>query len=285
MPTNRIIDAHVHVFNVDRVSYEWPTPDDKDLYRVVEPPELQPLLDEAGIDGTVLVQAADRSEETDYLLEMAAAHDSVLGVVGWVPLAEPLAAGRLLEKLTRNRYFKGVRHLIHCEADPDWLLRADVLEGLRALASFGVPFDVVAVYPNHLRHIPVLTERVPELRLVLDHLAKPPIAGGDGSAMARWEAELAAAAASPNVYAKLSGLNTACDWNDWSADDWRPSAEAAFRAFGAERLMFGSDWPVANFAGDYRRVWQATLAAIAGLSPEERQAVLGGTAERFYGLG
>ncbi|MFC5470517.1 amidohydrolase family protein [Cohnella suwonensis] len=285
--TTRKIDSHVHVFNVERVSYGWPTPADKDLYRVIEPPELQPLLDEAGIGGTVLVQAADHSAETDYLLEIAEAHESVLGVVGWVPLAEPLEAGRRLEKLARRRYFKGVRHLIHGEADPDWLVRADVLEGLRTLASFGLPFDVVAVYPNHLRHIPRVAESVPNLRLALDHLAKPPISGGpstDAGSMAGWEAELAAAAAYPNVYAKLSGLNTACDWNRWTPEDWKPSVDAAFRSFGADRLLFGSDWPVANLAGDYRRVWEATLSALESRSPEDKSSVLGGTAERFYRL-
>ncbi|MDG0791816.1 amidohydrolase family protein [Cohnella ginsengisoli] len=276
------IDAHAHVWNMDRIRYEWPTPDEPELYRSIEPPELAPLLREAGVSGAVLVQAADDRAETDYLLDMAAAHDIVKGVVGWVPLDRPDEAGRQLERLVKNPYFKGVRHLIHGEADPDWVVRDNVVEGLRVLASFGLTFDVVAVFPDHLRHVPALAEKVPGLRLALDHLAKPPIvdAGGFGE----WASQLAAAAAYPNVHAKLSGLNTACDWARWDAEDWRPAVEAAFRAFGAERLMFGSDWPVANLAGDYGRVWEATLRNLEGRSAAEKEAVLGGTAIKFYEL-
>ncbi|WP_276353269.1 amidohydrolase family protein [Cohnella caldifontis] len=275
------IDAHVHVWNVEKVRYDWPTPADGALYRNIEPPELAPLLEEAGIAGAVLVQAADHEAETAYLLKKAAEAERVKGVVGWVPLDRPYEAGKQLERLTKNPYFKGVRHLIHCEADPDWIVRDEVIEGLKMLASFALPFDVVAVYPNHLRHVPYLAEKVPNLRMVLDHLAKPPIRDGN---LEEWARQLGEAAEYPNVCAKLSGLNTACDWNDWSAEDWMPCVEEAFRAFGAGRLMFGSDWPVANLAGGYRRVWEATLDVLGGRSPEERDAVLGGTAARFYGL-
>ncbi|PWV95841.1 L-fuconolactonase [Paenibacillus cellulosilyticus] len=277
-----IIDSHVHIWNIDKVRYAWPTPDDADLYRNIEPVELKPLLGAAGINGTVLVQAADHAEETDYLLEQAKQHEYILGVVGWVPIDRPDEARRQLEKHAGNRYFKGVRHLIHCENDPDWLVRPEVLEGLRVLAAYGKTFDVVAVFPNHLRHVPDVAQQVPGLRMVLDHLAKPPIALGVG--MEEWAAQLEAAASHPNVHGKLSGLNTACDWNDWSSDDWRASVEVAMRAFGAERLMFGSDWPVANLAGGYERVWEATNEVLAGLSERERAAVLGGTAKAFYKL-
>ncbi|MBD3922475.1 amidohydrolase family protein [Paenibacillus sp. PR3] len=276
------IDSHVHIWNIDRVRYAWPTSEDGDLYRNIEPAELKPQLVRAGITGAVLVQAADHAEETAYLLEQAEAHQEIVGVVGWLPLDQPYEARRQLEKYAGNRYFKGVRHLIHCEEDPDWLVRPSVIEGLRVLAAYGKTFDVVAVFPNHLQHVSYVAQQVPELKMVLDHLAKPPIASGVG--MERWAAQLEAAAAYPNVYGKLSGLNTACDWNNWSSADWQTSVEVAMRAFGAERLMYGSDWPVANLAGGYERVWAAVNEVLAGLSERERTAVLGGTAAAFYKL-
>jgi len=280
--TKARIDAHAHIWNVEQVAYDWPTPADAGLYRNIEPPELLPLMRDAGIAQAVLVQAADHAEETDYLLRMADAHDFVAGVVGWVPLDRAAEAGRRLETLAKHPRFKGVRHLIHCEADPDWIVRPEVVEGLRVLASFGLAFDVVAVFPNHLKHVPTLAERVPDLRLVLDHLAKPPIASGVG--FDAWAAQLEAAAVAPNVYAKLSGLNTACDWTRWTAADWAPSVDVAFRAFGADRLLFGSDWPVANLAGGYARVWEATLQSLAGRTERDIEAVLGGTAAAVYRL-
>jgi len=273
------IDSHVHIWNVDEVQYAWPTPSDGDLYRNIEPPELKPHLDAAGIQQAILIQAADHEQETEYLLRQAEEHDWIAGVVGWVPLERPIDAAKQLERLTSRPKFKGVRHLIHCEEDPDWLVRANVIDGLKLLSQHKVPFDVVAVFPNHLKHVPTVAERVPELKLVLDHLAKPPIQGGF---LSEWEKQLKQAAAYPNVYAKLSGLNTACDWSNWSADDWKPSLEAALEAFTPNRLMFGSDWPVANLAGNYARVAEATEQATAMLSGQERQAIWGGTAATFY---
>lgn len=181
----------------------------------------------------------------------------------------------------RNPLFKGVRHLIHDEPDPDWVIRKEVLEGLRVLASFGLPFDVVAVFPNHLKHVPHLAERIPELRMVIDHLAKPPI---KDNGMEPWASQLAQAAAYPQVFAKISGLNTAADWDTWSAADLKPYIDYAFEQFGANRLMFGSDWPVALLAGDYAQVWEQTGLALSGRSAGEQDAVLGGTAMKFYGI-
>ncbi|MFC4304316.1 amidohydrolase family protein [Cohnella boryungensis] len=276
-----IVDAHQHFWNLDKVAYPWLKPEHGVIYRTFEAPELEPLLRDAGVDKTVIVQAMDSIEDTEYMLETAAQYDWVAGVVGWVPLDRPSEAYRLLQQFTRNRYFKGVRHLIHEEADPDWIVRPEVIEGLKVLASFGMTFDVVAVFPNHLKHVPFLAAHVPNLNMVIDHLAKPPIRE---KGWEPWASQLAEAAAYPNVYAKISGLNTASDPVHWTALDWKRYIDFARTHFTSERLMFGSDWPVANLAGDYQTVIEATMSVLADYSEEERQAILGGTADRFYRL-
>lgn len=277
-----IIDAHHHLWNVDRIRYGWLEQTGMDpIRRTFDTTELEPQLQSAGIDKTVLVQSLDSYEDTDFMLEIASRYDRIAGVVGWVPLDRPDEAARKLEQYSRNGLFKGVRHLIHDEADPDWVVRDDVIEGLKVLASFDLPFDIVAVFPNHLKHVPQLAEQVPGLKMVIDHLAKPPIRSGE---MEPWASELTQAASYPNVYAKLSGLNTAADWERWTADDIRPYVEFAIDRFSADRLMFGSDWPVSTLAGDYAKVWSETKRAISDRSAREIEAMLGGTAAAFYNL-
>jgi L-fuconolactonase len=176
-----------------------------------------------------------------------------------------------------------MRHLIHTEADPDWVVQDVVIESLKVLASFNLTFDVVAVFPNHLKHVPTLVERVPTLRIVIDHLAKPPYP--DAAAMQTWREQLAAAAESPNVYAKISGLNTAVGKPDtWTADDLRPAIDFALEKFGPQRLMFGGDWPVAILAGDYAKVRSETGKTLAHLAPADRDSIWSGSAIRFYNL-
>lgn len=277
-----IVDAHQHFWNLERVAYPWLTPEYGPLYRTFEAPELEPQVLSAGVDATVLVQAADSEEDTAYMLEVAGERPWVGGVVAWVPLERPADAERSLERLVGHPRFCGVRHLIHEDPDPDWLLRDAVLDGLRLLAERDIPFDVVAVLPRHLEHVPVLAERVPGLRMVIDHLAKPPIREGGWQP---WADLLARAAEHPQVYAKVSGLNTAADPERWSADDLRPYVEHALACFGAERLMFGGDWPVATLAGDYQKVWEETGRLLSGLPAADRDAILGGTAISFYGIG
>jgi L-fuconolactonase len=174
-----------------------------------------------------------------------------------------------------------MRHLIHDEPDTQWLLQPAVLESLAVLAAYDIPFDVVAVLPEHLALVPQVAERVPGLRMVVDHLAKPPIAGRGWEP---WASLLAEAAALPQVFSKVSGLNTAADPASWGAEDLRPYVEHALEVFGADRLMFGGDWPIARLAGEYEDVVRETEALLAGLPEQERTAIWGGTAERFYGL-
>ena len=281
----RIIDTHQHFWLQDAVTYPWLVPEFGPLYADFGPPDLEPQLEELGVDGTIIVQSSDTYIDTHRMLAQADENEWVLGVVGWVPLRDPTEAARKLDQeWLPHKAFCGIRHLIHEEADPDWILRPDVIGGLSVLAERGVPFDVVAVFPGHLRHVPAISEKVPNLRMVVDHLAKPPIGSGDLSV---WEGELRAAAESPNVFAKVSGLNTAVGREVWDFSDLAPSIEIAVDAFGPERLMFGSDWPVAILAGTYRSVLHETVAALdaIGLDPADQQAIFADTASRFYGRG
>ncbi|MEV0164771.1 amidohydrolase family protein [Nonomuraea fuscirosea] len=276
-----VVDAHQHFWNLETGSYPWLTPESGPIFRTFEPEELLPQLAAAGVDRTVLVQSMDSSADTGAMLAQADAYDVVGAVVGWVPLTRPEEAAGALERYRRHPKFAGIRHLIHDEPDPDWLLQDTVIEGLRLLAAADLPFDVVAVLPRHLEHVPVLAERVPGLRMVIDHLARPPIRE---KGWEPWASLLARAAACPGVYAKVSGLNTAAA-PDWTGEDLRPYVEHAVELFGPDRLMFGSDWPVATLAGDYARVWRETRAALSGLDEAGKAQVLGGTATRFYRIG
>jgi L-fuconolactonase len=277
-----IIDAHQHFWNLEKVAYPWLVPAYGSLYRTIEAAELEPLLKANGIDKTVIVQAMDSYEDTDYMLETAAQFDWVAAVVGWVPLNKPAEAAKKLKEYTQNPLFRGIRHLIHEESDPNWLIQAEVIEGLKQLAYLGLTFDAVAVLPKHLLHVATIADKIPDLKIVIDHLGKPPI---KDKQMEPWASLIKQAGAYPNVYAKLSGLNTAADWESWSAEDIQPYINYAFEIFGADRLMFGSDWPVANLAGDYSKVWIEMNKAFEGRSEAEIDAVLGGTAIEFYGIG
>ena len=182
-------------------------------------------------------------------------------MVAWVPLDRPAEAAAQLGELRRRPAFAGIRTLIHDQPDPDWLLRPDVGEGLALLESAGIPFDVIAVLPRHLSHVPVLSERYPALRMVLDHLAHPPL---DGTGTGKWRALITTAAANPLVYAKVSGLYPP---HIWTADDLEEIAGFALGLFGPERLMFGSDWPVAELSGGYAKVRAELSRLLAQLTP------------------
>lgn len=287
-----VVDAHMHVWDPSRAAYSWLTPETDPALAVLD--RDYPLsaavgaLDALGIDAVVLVQSADTVEDTLAMFDQADANPGrVAGVVAWVPLALPDVAARLLDDWSA-RSVVGVRHLVHTEADPRWLLRPDVDDGLALLAERGLTFDVCAETVELLELVPVLAERHPRLRIVVDHLAKPPIAAGrDGGAGAPWQAwarALRAAARAPSVHVKLSGLNTAAG-PGWSADVFQPYVDVALDSFGPDRTLIGSDWPFARLAADsLEQVWSATAATTAGLTPAERARVLGGTAREVYRL-
>lgn len=269
------VDAHQHFWKLSEVDYPWLSPQDGPIYATFTPEQLEPQLQEAGIDKTVLVQSANSAEDTASMLVKTDYNDWIGAVVGWVNLLDPDETNKRLEMYKKNPKFVGVRHLIHNEPDGDWVVQDEVIESLKLLAGHHLTFDVVAVFPNHLKHVPTLAERVPNLKLVIDHLAKPPV----GQKESPWFDQIKAAAQSAHVYAKLSGQ---FDNPTWTVAEVKPYVDFVLEQFGAERTMFGSDWPVCILGGSYRSVWANTQALIAGLSQEEKGAVLGGTAIKFY---
>jgi L-fuconolactonase len=279
-----VIDAHQHVWNLASARYDWIGPELAFLDRDFQLEEALPSMARAGVDATILVQAADNVEDTANMLEVADRNPEVVGIVAWVPLEDPDAAGPMLELLRLDPRIVGIRNLIHDRPDPDWILRPEVDAGLGVLEAAGVPFDYVTAGTAALVHLPVISERHPRLRIVIDHLGKPPIGVGD-EARHHWRGLLAEAARNPLVSAKVSGLYRAHGaMYDWTPELLRPFVEDAFEVFGAERLMWGSDWPVSELGGGYDRVWDGLAAIFDGLEPLERAAVLGGTATDFYQL-
>jgi L-fuconolactonase len=278
-----IIDTHQHLWNLDRVAYPWLVPAFGPIARTFEPSELAPQLAPAGVTYTLLVQSDNSYADTEYMFQMAATYPWIIGVVGWVPLLYPDVAGRAIERFKVNPRFRGIRHLIHNEADPKWLLQDRVIEGLKLLAAAGLTFDVVATLPEHMECIPVVSEKVPSLKMVIDHLGQPPI---PTRGLGRWGDDLKATAENPNVYAKISGLGTTSgNWDGWIAEDVRPYVAYAIEIFGPDRCMAGGDWPVSVLAGGYVKAWTAYRSILAEYPAEVEEKILSSTAMRFYGLG
>lgn len=280
-----VIDTHVHIWNFDKATYTWLEQDTSILNRTYHITELEPHRVTAGITGGVLVQAANNPEDTDWMLEVATHTPWLKGVVGWLPLLSPGKTAQLLEgKYAAHPYFKGVRHLIHNEADPQWLLQPPVLESLSVLATHGLPYDVVGILPAHLETALEIARRIPQLNLVLDHLNQPPIAAKQG--FGRWGELIKEAAACPNIYAKISGLGTtAANPFRWTAADILPYIGFALDQFGEDRCFCGGDWPVSLLGGDYVTTWQAYSEVLHTLLDEQGiEKVLQGNAQRFYHL-
>ncbi|KGR89463.1 hypothetical protein CD30_16835 [Ureibacillus massiliensis 4400831 = CIP 108448 = CCUG 49529] len=274
------IDTHQHFWDFQRVPYKWPTPNEKEIYRNIGPEELAQILPTVGVDKTIIVQAFDSFEDTNYMLEIADSYDWVAGVVGWLPLKDKALLHSSIEHYKQNSYFKGMRHLIHNESDPTWLTHQDTLEGLQVLADANIPFDVVAVEPIHLKQAIIVSEKIPSLKMVVNHLAKPEIAQ---KRFEPWQSLMKELSLNPNVFAKISGLNTAAS-ADWSAEDLKPYINIAIEQFGTNRLMFGSDWPVLNLAGTYKRVVDATNECLSNYTEEQKADIWYKTAISFYNL-
>jgi L-fuconolactonase len=273
------IDAHQHFWDIDKLNYAWMPPEDRVLRRNYLPEDLWPILEENRFDGCVVVQANTVMEETWWLLELAAANPFIFGVVAWVDLTDP-GVPFVLDELQKYPKFKGVRHIVHDEPDPRWLLRSDVLRGLKELARRGIPYDLL-LRPVHLPLLPEITEKVPGLSMVIDHIAKPLIVSGR---MDGWADDMHAASAIPGLCCKLSGMITEADHANWTANDLRPYVQHVMSLFEPERLMFGSDWPVCKLAGSWKRVLAAFTQAMGPQPIPVREQILGGTAARFYKL-
>ncbi|MFJ3589092.1 amidohydrolase family protein [Streptomyces sp. NPDC090231] len=281
--TPRIVDAHHHIWNLSVRDQEWITGEElAPLRRDFSLTDLEPEARANGVTATVLVQTVTVPEETPEFLALADGSDLVAGVVGWSDLTAPDITDTLaaLRALPGGDRLVSLRHQVQSEPDPEWLLRADVLRGLTAVAGAGLVYDLV-VQPHQLPAAVRAAELLPGLTFVLDHAGKPPIATGG---LRPWADDVRALAALPNTVCKLSGLVTEADPHNWTVKDLRPYADTVIDAFGPTRLMFGSDWPVCRLAGTYTEVVEAARTLVSGLGPDERAAVLATTAERVYGL-
>ncbi|MFF2390590.1 amidohydrolase family protein [Agromyces sp. NPDC058104] len=277
-----IIDAHQHVWDLGRAEYSWLSPDDGILYRNFEMHDIAPEFASTGVTGTVLVQSADNDDDTEHMFKVAETQPIVLGIVGYIPLHEPERAAARLAELAQRPLFCGVRNLIHDRPDPRWLQRRDVDEGLGLVERAGVPFDVVGVLPEHLEAVLAISERHPDLDIVIDHLNKPPIGHADHEP---WASLMTQVAANPRVRAKVSGLYAATgDPAAWTLESIRPVFDHALEVFGPDRLMYGGDWPVSLIAGGYSRIWAGIGDLLGGLGAADRDRILAGTARSFYSL-
>src|SRR3989475_4063727 len=274
-----VVDAHHHFWDPARRDYPWMGVELAAIRRRFGPEDLAALLAETGVDRTVLVQTISSLDETREFLATAAATDFIAGVVGWIDLTDSAVADTLAELQSGpgGKFLVGIRHQVHDEPDPRWLVRDDVQRGIQAVGDSGLVYDLLV----KTRELPAAVEtarRHPDMRFVLDHIAKPRIAAGPRDE--EWERAMAPLAGQPNVFCKLSGMVTEAHWADWTPEDLQPYAARSLDWFGPERCMFGSDWPVCLLAADYARV-VSTMKELVG----ENDNVFGATATRVYRLG
>ncbi|MBC7891320.1 MAG: amidohydrolase family protein [Sphingobacteriaceae bacterium] len=273
------IDAHQHFWKFDPIRDAWITESMTAIRRDFGPTDLKPCLDQHGFNGCVAVQADQSEDETNFLLGLADEHAFVKGVVGWVDFR----ASNLSERLAHYAAFpklKGFRHVVQSEADDLFLLRTEFLAGIRALAGYEFTYDLL-IYPNQLGVAREFTARFPAQKFVLDHLAKPLIRQG---VVDRWKPDIQSLAKHENVYCKVSGLVTEADPEHWHRDDFRPYLDAVVEAFGVNRLLFGSDWPVCLLAAEYAEVVGLVEDYFSGFSKTEKAKIWGGNAAKFYNL-
>lgn len=272
------LDAHQHFWQYSPEEYPWIQPN-WDLRNDYLPLDLEPLLADVSIDGSIAVQARQSLQESRWLLRLSDEHPRIRGVVGWVDLRATDVDDQLA-LLAPHPKFLGVRHVVQDEPDDRFLLRPDFLRGLSRLCAFDLTYDLL-VFPRQLAAAIEVVERLPDQLFVLDHLAKPPIREG---ALLPWRELVQQLAQSPNVFCKVSGMVTEADWGRWRSDDFKPYLDTVFEAFGTRRLMFGSDWPVCLLAGSYHAVYKLVDEYLQQFPVPEQELVMGGNARTFYGV-
>lgn len=274
------IDAHQHFWQFDPVRDSWITWEMQAIRRDFLPDHLHPLLEEGGIDGTVLVQADQSETENEFLLGLADAYDFIKGVVGWVDLRHPEVEGRLSHYKTFPK-MKGFRHVLQGENDRALMLNPNFKRGIGALASYGYTYDIL-IYPDQLGYSRELVAAFPDQPFVIDHIAKPHIK--DRYITEEWRSAIHAVAAYPNVFCKISGMVTEADWHHWKPEHLRVYIDTVVEAFGTDRILYGSDWPVCLVAATYGQVLQVVKDYFADFSADEQAAFFGGNAINFYKL-
>lgn len=272
------IDAHQHFWRYTEIEFGWIDDAMASIRRDFLPADLAPLLNETGIDATVAVQARQSMEETEWLLQLADAYPQIAGVVGWVPLIDPKVE-KVLEALSANSKFRGVRHVLQAEPS-EYMAREDFNTGVALLRPYSLTYDLL-ILQHQLPAAIKFVDRLPNQPMVLDHLAKPLIASHE---IEPWRAQILELARRPHISCKLSGMVTEANFHNWTIEDLQPYVETALEAFGPERLLFGSDWPVCTVASSYKRWLDVVKQCTAGLSSDEQDKILGENAQKFYGL-
>ncbi|MBP6432133.1 MAG: amidohydrolase family protein [Ferruginibacter sp.] len=283
--TQKIVDTHIHVWNFDKAEYEWLKNDTSILKRTYNIEEIEAERIAVGITDGVLVQSSNTLEDTNWMLEVAGATPWIKGVVGWLPLLSPEKTNKLLNDVyLKNNYYKGVRHLIHDEPNADWLLQETVIESLKILAANKITFDVVGVLSNHIKTVLQVANKVPDLKMVFDHLNQPPISTKEK--FGEWGVLIKEAATNKNFHAKISGLGTTTkNGTNWTANDIQPYVEFVLENFGEDRCFCGGDWPVSLLAGSYTQNWQTYKQLLTSiLSEQHLEKVYYSNAANFYKL-
>jgi L-fuconolactonase len=271
------IDSHQHFWQYNPAQHVWMTDKMAVLRRDFLPADLSPLMNDAGFDATVAVQARQILEETDWLLDLADHNPFIRGVVGWVDLRAADVRGQL-QRYVGRRQFKGVRHIVEDEPDVNFLLLPEFRRGIAALAEFGLTYDLL-LRPPHIPAALKLVQEFPRQLFVVDHIAKPLI---KDQKISPWREGIEALARCDNVYCKLSGMVTEASWRAWRSDDFTPYLDIVFQAFGTDRVMIGSDWPVCILSGEYRPVMQIVLDYVRRFAPGAEEKIAGGNCAAFY---
>jgi len=274
------IDAHQHFWQFDPVRDNWVTEDMSVIRRDFLPADLLPLLQRNEIDGSVLVQTCQDEADNDFMLKLAAENDFIKGVVGWVDLRADNVEDRLKYYKENHPKMKGFRHVLQAEPDEQVMLRDDFKRGISLLNRYGFTYDIL-IYPNHIKYASELVAEFPAQKFVVDHLAKPYIKMKD---IGQWQRDMEYLAYYQNVYCKVSGMLTEADWYGWRTEDFTPYLDVIFKAFGTQRVMYGSDWPVCMLAGGYNRALEILQIYASRYSQDEQELFFGGNAVNFYNL-
>lgn len=274
------IDAHQHCWQFDPVRDNWINADMSAIARDFMPADLKPLLDRNEFDGSVLVQTCQDESDNEFMLKLAEENTWIKGVVGWVDLRAANVEDRLKYYKENFPKMKGFRHVLQGEPDERYMLRDDFRRGIGSLNKYGFTYDIL-IYPNHVKHACQLVAEFPEQKFVVDHLAKPYI---KRSELEPWKSDMEQLARYQNVSCKLSGMLTEADWYNWRTGDFTPYLDVVVEAFGANRVMYGSDWPVCVLGGGYNRALEILQIYLSRFLPHEQEWFFGGNAVKFYNL-
>jgi L-fuconolactonase len=281
----KIVDTHLHCWDLNRINYSWLSPEAGILYRSFTPEMVETKLSEAGILQAILVQSDNSIADTEYMFECALQHKWISGVVGWLPLEDPDAVATLLNKYIKNPFFKGVRHLMHIEPDDRWILQDSVQQSLKLLSDKNIPFDAISINENQLVAIIITGEKIPGLKIMLDHMAQPPL--NDANRFQQWQVLMSQAAINPQIFVKLSGLGTMTRQVGMKLEQAiNAPIKHVLAQFGSKRICCGGDWPISLLDNPYTATWKSYTQVIHSLTTtdSDQSAILFNNAVEFYSL-